>query len=189
MPRGARHVGLDVLEGLEHGTPTQITSLMSDPRAAHEHLGDGKGAEMFLGQYRGFVALEAGRRGYGRMFADLADAASRPALVHCMGGKDRTGWAAASLQLLLGVPYGDVLEDYLASNTHLGPGFERFFADFEERGGDPNLLARFFWVRPDYLEAALDEVTRTYGTMEGYFAEGLGLGDAGVAELREAFLE
>jgi protein-tyrosine phosphatase len=189
VPRGARHVGLDVLDGLEHGTPTRIMALMSDPHAAREHLGDGKGAEMFLGQYRGFVALEAARRAYGRVFADLTDATCRPALIHCMGGKDRTGWAAAALLLLLDVPMSIVLADYLASNTFLGPGFKQFFDDFEARGGEPDLLAQFFWVRPDYLQVALDEVRRTYGTIERYFADGLGLGDDGVARLRETFLE
>jgi protein-tyrosine phosphatase len=189
MPRGARHVGLDVLDGLQHGTPTRIMALMADPAAAREHLGEGKGADMFFGQYRGFVALEAARRAYGRVFADLTDPACRPALIHCMGGKDRTGWAAASLLLLLGVPDGDVLEDYLASNTYLRPGFQQFFDDFEARGGEPNLLSQFFWVRPDYLEVALDEVKRIYGSIESYFAKGLRLGDAGVAALWETFLE
>jgi len=41
-----------------------------------------------------------------------------------MGGKDRTGWAAASLQLLLGVPADLVMADFMASNEFLRPMFQ-----------------------------------------------------------------
>jgi protein-tyrosine phosphatase len=164
-------------------------ALLSEPRTAHQALGDGKGAAMFLGQYRAFVALETSRQAYGRLFADLIDPSRRPALIHCQGGKDRTGWAAAALLLLLGVPMAAVVDDYVASNAHLRPGFERFFADFEARGGDARLLTELFGVRRDYLEASLLEMRERFGTVERYVAEGLELGDAGVAALREAFLE
>ena len=98
-----------------------------------------------------------------------------------MGGKDRTGWAAASLQLLLGVPEDLVMADFLASNGYLRPMFQSFLDDFEARGGDPDLIAEFFWVRPEYLEAALDEMRTSYGTIERYFSDGLRLDDAGAS--------
>ena len=41
----------------------------------------------------------------------------RPALFHCTKGKDRTGWAAAVLLLLLGVDEESVREGYVVSGT------------------------------------------------------------------------
>ena len=40
-----------------------------------------------------------------------------PSLVHCVAGKDRTGFAVAVLHRLLGVHQDDVMADYLLTNT------------------------------------------------------------------------
>jgi len=143
---------------------------------------------MFLDHYREFVTLESGRRAMGRFFRDLVDERHRPALIHCMGGKDRTGWLVASFLLRLGVPLDAVMADFLASNDHLGPMLGRFVADFERRGGDPQLIVDFMWTRPAYLEASLDEMRRGYGTVERYFRDGLGIDDATMATLVSQFL-
>jgi len=44
---------------------------------------------------------------------------ARPVSFQCTAGKDRTGWGAAVLLLLLGVPYETVEADYLESNQTL----------------------------------------------------------------------
>jgi protein-tyrosine phosphatase len=169
--------------------PSQLMEAMRDPAVALEEFGDGKGTATFLAHYREFVSLESARLALGRVFGDLTEERHRPALIHCMGGKDRTGWAAASLQLLMGVPEDLVTADFLASNGNLRPMFQSFLDDFEARGGDPDLIAEFLWVRPEYLEAALDEMRTAYGTIERYFSDGLRLDDGQLRALREAFLE
>lgn len=188
IPLGARHVVADVLQDMAGNKPGQIMETMRDPASASRAFGDGKGVAMFVDQYRNFVRLDSARRAFGMAFRSVTDERSRPVLIHCTGGKDRTGWAVAALQLMLGVSAEPIMADYLASNQHLRPGFEDYFADFEARGGDPEVLGSFLWVRPEYLEAALEEMRRSYGTVEGYFADGLGLGDRGLEDLREAFL-
>lgn len=188
VPPGARYVEADVLENMAGNKPGQIMETMRNPATARQAFGDGKGAAMFVDQYRNFVRLDSARQAFGRAFASVIDEGSRPVLIHCTGGKDRTGWAAAALQLMLGVPSELVMADYLSSNDHLRPGFESYFADFEASGGDSDLLSSFLWVRPEYLEAALDEMRRTFGTLDRYFADGLGLGDGGLEDLRATFL-
>lgn len=189
VPAGTRCVAVDLLDGMRGHAPGDIQAAMTDPAAAREVLGDGKGEAMFVAQYRAFVGLDNARRGLGRVFKDLADENCRPALIHCMGGKDRTGWAAASLLLFLGVPADLVMADFMASNEHLQVMFQSFFDAFAARGGDPDLLSAFLWVRPGYLEAALDEVARSFGTIESYFADGLQLDERTRQALRAAFLE
>jgi len=49
---------------------------------------------------------------------ELFSANGRPVLFHCAAGKDRTGFAAAILLRILGVPLDVVMEDYLLSNQY-----------------------------------------------------------------------
>jgi protein-tyrosine phosphatase len=189
VPAGVRYVPADILDGMTGHTPGQIQAAMADPAVAREVLGDGKGTAMFVDQYRAFVTLPGARRTLGSVFAELADGHNRPALIHCMGGKDRTGWAAASLLLFLGVPVELVTADFMASNEHLGGMFRGLFDDFAARGGDPELLSAFLWVSREYLAMALDQVATCFGTIEGYFSEGMGLDDATLDTLRAAFVE
>jgi protein-tyrosine phosphatase len=182
------YVLVDVLSDQTDNTPADIMASMNDPEVASVFFGGGKGAAMFVRQYRDFVTLGSARRSFGRMFRDLADERRRPALMHCSTGKDRTGWAAASLQLFLGVPMDLVVDDYLASNGHLRPALQHVLDEFAARGGDPMLLDEFFGVRPDYLESALAEVRSSFGTIERYFTDGLGLDDPTAGALRKAFL-
>jgi len=183
------YVVVDVLRDLSEDTPGQMMESMRDPAAARATFGEGKGVAMFVQKYAEFVSLGSARLAYRRFFGDLTDERSRPALIHCSTGKDRTGWAAASLLLLLDVSPDLVMQDFLASNEYLEPTFRSILDDFEARGGDPELLSDFLRVRPDYLEAALHEMRRSFGTIERYFAHGLQLDSETLRALREAFLD
>ncbi len=189
VPPGVSHIVADVLEEMTGHTPGRIMETMRDPAAAGATFGDGKGVAMFVDQYRNFVRLGSAREAFGRVFLNVVAEPSGAVLIHCTGGKDRTGWAVAALQLMLGVPRESVMKDFVASNQFLRPGFESMFADFEARGGDSEVLGSFLWVRPEYLDAALDEVRKSYGAIEGYFADGLGLGSDGLEALRRTFLD
>jgi len=109
-----------------------------------------------------------------------------------MAGKRRiwrwVGAAAAALLLLLGVPEAAVMEDYLLSAQRLGPKVRPLLEQFRARGGDPALLEPLTSVRAEYLEAAFDELRERHGSVERYFADGLGVDAAVQAALRAAFL-
>ena len=55
--------------------------------------------------------------GYSLMMRSLIDAET-PSVIHCSAGKDRTGWGATLVLLLLGVHEATVIEHYLESNQH-----------------------------------------------------------------------
>ena len=187
LPAATRHLQVDVLAGWTGGGPSQLFAWFEDPEAARTGLGAGGAEALWCEQYRAFVRLPGARAAYGTLFRDLAVETGRPALVHCTTGKDRTGWAAASLQLLLDVPEDAVMDHYLESRRHLEPLVESFLAAVADRGGDPDLFRPILDVRPSYLEAAVDEVRRGYGTIERYFGEGLGVDEATREALRAAF--
>jgi protein-tyrosine phosphatase len=189
VPEGIEYVPLDMIADVVDHTPGRIMASLHDPVTAHETFGEGRAAEMFLAHYREFVSLPSARRALALFFGDLAGGQGLPSLVHCMGGKDRTGWTAAAFQALLGVPDDVVMAQFMASNDHLSISTTGFVKEFEARGGDPQLIADFLMSRPVYLDAAFDEMRGSFGTIERYFGEGLGLGSDGIEELRSRFLE
>lgn len=185
---GTENVVVDVLAGSADAAPAQLLEVLSDPEAAMAQLGGGRAIAQFSNGYREIVSLDSALAGYGRFFTEIAKPGVRPALFHCTTGKDRTGWAAAATLLLLGVPEDVVRQDYLLSNTYLLPAFQPVFDRFASLGGDPALLRPVVGVDDAYLDAALDEMRTRFGTIEGYFADGLGIDAAGQAALRDVLL-
>jgi protein-tyrosine phosphatase len=188
LPDGVVGVVADVLADAPQSAPSQLGMALADPPTATTHLGEGKLRELYRAAYRDIVALPSALTAYGRLFGGLAGEENRPALVHCTVGKDRTGWAAASFLTLLGVPDELVLRDYLLTNDHLVPALAHLVEEFSSRGGDPDLLRSVLGVEPVYLAAAFDEVTRRFGSIKGYFADGLGVPPEAQQALRAAFL-
>ena len=69
------------------------------------------------------------------------------------------------------------------------PAEQPVFDRFQAQRGDPELLRPVIGVERHYLEAALDEMGKEFGSIEGYFAEGLGLDAAAQGAVRAALLE
>ena len=188
MPAGATHVGLDILADATGAGPARLMAALGDPVAARDMLAEGKAERMFVDGYRNIVSLPSARSGYRRLFSDLAAPATTPALVHCTTGKDRTGWVAAALLMLVGVSDDDVMEEYLLTNEQLVPQLGPVLGAFEAAGGDPDLLLPVVGVRPEYLNAALEEMRSRFGTIAGYFTDGLGMDAAAQDALRSALV-
>jgi protein-tyrosine phosphatase len=189
VPDGARRVFVDVMADSSHGAPVHVAQLLDDPTKADTMLAEGKSVFLFERGYRELVVLPSARASYCTFFNGLAAAANRPALFHCTTGKDRTGWAAAALLMLLGVSDDDVMRDYLLTNEELMPVMQKVLDEFQAAGGDPDLLVPVVGVEADYLDAALDEMHTEYGTIEDYFTDGLGVDAAVQQSLRDALVE
>ena len=189
LPPGTGYVALDVFKDSADAGPAQLLKVRSDPKAAEEMLGGGRALPLFESGYRAIVSLSSACDGYHRLFTDLTHEEHRPALFHCTTGKDRTGWAAASLLMLLGVPDDLVMREYLLTNDELLPAERPMLDHFRALGGDPDLLRPVVGVAPEYLEAALDEMRRRFGTVEAYFTAGLKLDQRAQKALRAAFTE
>lgn len=80
-----------------------------------------------------------------------------------------------------------VMHEFLLTNEQLVPALQPVLDRFQSQGGDPELLLPIIGVQEEYLEAAFDEMCKHFGTIEGYFAEGLGIDAKNQLALRTAF--
>jgi protein-tyrosine phosphatase len=118
------------------------------------------------------------------LFIDLAEPNNLPAVFHCTTGKDRTGWAAATLLSLLGVPADVVFVDFLRSNDYVLAAYQKTIDEFTSAGGDPAIAQAIFGVSAEYLQASFDEMRNKYGMIEDYFAKALQIAAAGQQAIR-----
>jgi protein-tyrosine phosphatase len=188
LPPGVDYVVLDVLADAPGAGPAMLERLMQNPEEANAALGGGNAEAGFRESYRQFVSLPSAQTGFRELFRGLSDAEQLPALFHCTTGKDRTGWAAAALLSLLGVPRDVVVEDYLRSNEYILPLYQSVIDGFVAAGGEERIPLAILGVRQEYLEAAFDEMETQYGTMESYFSEALGMDAAQQQALRDLYL-
>jgi protein-tyrosine phosphatase len=154
-----------------------------NPAPVREALAGGGGERLMLEAARRVVTDPDARAAWAVAIRELGEPRSLPAVVHCTGGKDRTGFAAALVLLAVGVPREAAIEDYLLSNQYLA-AFARVVRD----GIEPDLLRPVVEVRRAYIETSLEVVDRRYGSLDGYLHRGLGLDDDALHRLRQALL-
>jgi protein-tyrosine phosphatase len=168
-----------------------ITDVSAAPMAILEQLerGDteGLGAEMLLQGNDAFVRRFADR--FAAVVGVLADPERWPIVVHCTAGKDRTGFAVASLLWAAGADDEAVLTDYLRTNEHLAERHAQALAHAATRLADTEPLRAMMEVRAEYLAAARAAIDDVYGSTDVFVRDGLGLDDAVRARLRAALLE
>jgi protein-tyrosine phosphatase len=189
LPDGTHYTRTDVLQGTSGLTPVDQERLMADPAAARRVLERTSGYELAETRFRDLVRLAGARRGLRTIFVSLTDDTHRPALIHCSTGRDRTGWVIAALLSLLDVPHEQIVADYMVSAELLEPINRASRNVFLARGGDGESFDSLTAVRPEYLDAAFDEVDRAFGTIERYFEHGLGIDGATQDTLRAVLLE
>ncbi|XOV87572.1 MAG: tyrosine-protein phosphatase [Pseudomonadota bacterium] len=111
-------------------------------------------------------------------------------LLHCSAGKDRTGFGAALILTALGVDEETVMRDYLLTNE--AQCLRRFMNERMRGNYGPSLddesIEAITGVRAEYLQAALDEVARSHGSLQGYLEE-IGIDRHATAELRSRLLD
>ncbi len=138
----------------------------SPPPAVDALLADGESflADIYLHM------LETSAPGVGYILTGLADGSRLPAVFHCTAGKDRTGIVAALLLTVLGVTDEDILDDYELTSRYRRP--ERMTAISErlrtESGVAPEVAAGILRTPRWAMQAALAELKRRYGGIEGY---------------------
>ncbi|MET7572202.1 tyrosine-protein phosphatase [Streptomyces sp. NPDC005492] len=151
-------------------------------------LGDGKGANRMIASYRTIVKERTAE--HSQVLRALAED-SVPALMHCAAGKDRAGLSIAVTLLAVGVEREAILADYLESNAkhrrykvrRSGSAATAYSPEVME------LLSPLFDARAEYLTAAFETVEETWGGVDAYLEQGLGIAPEIRERLRERLLD
>lgn len=113
----------------------------------------------------------------------IADAPDGGVLVHCMGGKDRTGLVSAFLLSLVGVAPETIAADYALSDEYLRPREEAYLLNGPgERAERERIVAKYSAKAETMLET-LEHLRERHGGVEGYLRNA-GVSTDGIAALR-----
>ncbi len=118
----------------------------------------------------------------------LVAASELPVVVHCAAGKDRTGVTVALLLDLIGVSRHDVFEDYLKTNAVRDMLRQRFGGHNNTPGHKryaEHLIEPVITANATYLQAMFSTVDATYGGIEPYMTEVLGLSHDELGRLQQ----
>ncbi len=161
--------------------------IRSEPAVAREGM---------IAIYERLVSADAIVASYGHMFERIARSKGHAVLIHCSGGKDRTGVGAALILTALGVDRDTVIEDYLLTNKVVDiearlDGSERLL----EHVGDQTVawsresMRQILQANPGYIQAAFATVERNFGTVTDFLRNRLGVDDEVREALHDALLE
>jgi protein tyrosine/serine phosphatase len=141
-------------------------------------------AEHYAWSYVDF--LERYRERFGRALAAIADS-DGTVVVHCMGGKDRTGLVSALLLRLAGVGLGAIGDDYSLSADNLAPLSEQWLAEATDEA-EREKRRRLAHTPAEAMVSVVEEIERRYGDVASYL-RAAGLTDAQVERLRERLVD
>jgi protein-tyrosine phosphatase len=121
------------------------------------------------------------------------DGGALPLLVHCHAGKDRTGFLTAMLLTAIGISKTDVIHDYETTQIYFPVEQETraitawakrsFGHDIDQAAARPLVDAR-----RDYIEAAFEEIEKTWGGAQAYLHDAVGLTPAMQTQLTDLLL-
>lgn len=127
---------------------------------------------------------------YRQLFAELLNAAGKPVMFNCTAGKDRTGFAAALLLRILGVPEETIMKDYLMTAHYAAEErkWQIAFVRMARGKAAEQVVRQLLGVKPGYLEAAFAAIEQEYASFENYVADGLALKAGDIEKLRQYYL-
>jgi protein-tyrosine phosphatase len=111
-------------------------------------------------------------------------------LYHCTAGKDRAGWISAVLQTILGLSSSQVMADYLLTNTYSAASIAATYNQLKAAYGQAmaDAYQPLLGVQESFLTAGLNQAATSYGGMDQYISNGLGIDGVTRDRLRSRFL-
>jgi len=172
--------------------PHETAGLALHAEAANGTL-NAEGARLAMGRLYQGIAYRENLVAMLRCYFSVLLRAEGPSLIHCVAGKDRTGFAVALVQHALGVEPAEIMEDYLLTNhaASLEARVASHGAQLQAKYPriDQATLRVLLGVEPDYLEAAFAAIKGRHGSIETYLIEMIGIDPERTAALRGHYLQ
>jgi protein tyrosine/serine phosphatase len=126
--------------------------------------------------------LERNHERFAAAIAAIAEA-DGPVVIHCMGGKDRTGLVAAMLLRLAGVSLDLIGEDYALSGDNLAPTLDEWLESAPNER-ERRRREKLSTTPAIAMVRVLEDLEGRHGTVAAYLEAG-GVTPAQIARLRE----
>jgi protein-tyrosine phosphatase len=97
----------------------------------------------------------------------VANAPEGGVVIHCAGGKDRTGLLTAFLLHLAGVDMEEIAADYALSEERLRPRHEQWFANAESEE-ELERMKRMSQTPAESIRGVFAELERRHGSVDGF---------------------
>jgi protein-tyrosine phosphatase len=124
------------------------------------------------------------------LFQCLISPKSYPVLIHCRGGKDRTGIICCIIQLALGTNEDYIIKDYMLSNEGFLPVWKRKIEimKFFTFGLMPveNFII-FATCKEKYIRSVINKINNEYFGIENFLAH-CGISSSDINKLKEVLL-
>lgn len=149
----------------------------------HAHFALGRTMQIDQAALAGTMSAELARlAGPASGLADVIRAIARAepgVMVHCVAGRDRTGFMVAVVLAVIGVGDDDIVADFVASDAELEPEYRRYIA---EHPGDEADLRAAIGRRAATMRSVLAALRAGYGHAGGYL-RAAGVSDADIDRL------
>lgn len=193
---GCEHLCLPVLEQADMDKPDpEVVAVVSDPASTALDRFNIIYKKGFINNnlYVDFLRKDGGKQAYRGFFKALKQLEKgRAVLWHCTDGKDRTGLAAMLLLSALGASRETIIEDYMLTNLFNEDRLAVSRKEAEGYGFSPEKTEIYLFlaggVIKGFMEHAMDFLEESYGSVNGYIKEELGVSDEDFRLLKERFL-
>ena len=132
--------------------------------------------------------LDRNRAGIAAAVAAIAHAPGGGVLVHCHGGKDRTGVVVALILSLVGVSDDDVADDYAMTAINLQPLIVEWLDSITDEAAERERLRALAMPAREAMLDTLAHLRERFGSAEHYLRNA-GVTDALFGRLRTRLLE
>ncbi|QIQ21572.1 tyrosine-protein phosphatase [Zophobihabitans entericus] len=152
---------------------------------------NGKG-EQVLEQYRNFVNGDTAKVAFKDMLQAMLDKNNVPCVLHCRGGKDRTGYGVLLVMVILGISVEDIVYDYMLTRENRLERNDYKMSQYREITQDEDVLGYLLSLidtREEFILEVLKTMKEVAGTPENYIKQELGLSEQDFLTLRDIFLE
>lgn len=153
------------------------------------------GVALMENLYRDMAKGEHSFQYFQQLFQQLLEQSDSPILVHCSGGKDRTGTTCALIQWVLGCDMNTIMHDYMLSKTFYCDNVDPRHMAMQLAQLDANHAVKDEWMIPimqvqeSYLEAMFEALLDRFPEPEDFLTDGLGLADDSLLILRQLYTE
>ena len=166
-----------------------ILDLLKEHKFYPEKYGDPE--ENMYKQYKKFIYSDSSKKAYRELIKLILDEHNLPLVQHCRGGKDRTGFGVAIILLALGVREECVIYDYTLTTQYRVTKNKKQMNLYKKYTKDEQtltLLSTLQQSKEIYMETAINEMKKTYGSIDSYLKDALGIDQDVKEKLKEIFL-